>query len=235
LWFFFLAYCLAFSIRDFAGTSMGSLGSLFLQKARSYDATATGLALSGIYLAGTISNPLFGSLSDRGRKRWLTVALLMAAGTMAIFPWVPQSWTVPVYVVYGFFFLAGYPMTEAALMESVPDAVRGRVFGIYVMIGGVIGNLSHWLVGAKVKQLGPAASLVSSYYPIYAGLALMLLSRCPVCYASIRFASERGSGLAWSVLTRLRFPHELAQLFPGGFASRGLAHPKHDWRSVPNP
>jgi len=175
LWFFFLAYCLAFSIRDFAGTSMGSLGSLFLQKARSYDATATGLALSGIYLAGTISNPLFGSLSDRGRKRWLTVALLMAAGTMAIFPWVPQSWTVPVYVVYGFFFLAGYPMTEAALMESVPDAVRGRVFGIYVMIGGVIGNLSHWLVGAKVKQLGPAASLVSSYYPIYAGLALMLL------------------------------------------------------------
>ena len=175
LWFFFLAYCLAFSIRDFAGTSMGSLGSLFLQKARSYDARSTGLALSAIYLAATISNPLFGSLSDGGRKRWLTVALLTAAATMAIFPWVSQSWTVPVYVVYGFFFLAGYPMTEAALMESVPDAVRGRVFGIFVMIGGVIGNLSHWLVGAKVRQLGPAASLVSSYYPIYAGLALMLL------------------------------------------------------------
>ena len=157
LWFFFLAYCLAFSLRDFAGASMGSLGSLFLQKARGYDAQSTGVALSGIYLAATISNPLFGSLSDRGRKRWLTLALSVAAGTMAVFPWVPPSWTIPIYVVYGFFFLAGYPMTEAALMESVPDAVRGRVFGVFVMTGGVLGNLSHWVMGAKVKQLGPAA------------------------------------------------------------------------------
>jgi MFS family permease len=175
LWFFFVAYCLAFSFRDFAGTSMGSLGSLFLQKARGYDAKSTGLALSGIYLAATISNPLFGSLSDRGRKRWLTLALLTAAATMALFPWVPQSWTIPIYVVYGFFFLAGYPMTEAALMESVPDAVRGRVFGIFVMTGGVIGNLSHWVVGAKVKQLGAAATSVQAYYPIYAVMALMLV------------------------------------------------------------
>ena len=175
LWLFFLAYCFAFSLRDFAGASMGSLGSLFLQKARGYDAKFTGLALSGIYLAATISNPLFGSLSDRGRKRWLTVALVAAAGIMACFPWAPQSWTIPIYVVYGFFFLAAYPMTEAALMESVPDAVRGRVFGIFVMTGGVIGNLSHWIVGAKVRQLGAAANSVASYYPVYGALALMLL------------------------------------------------------------
>jgi MFS family permease len=176
LWFFFLAYCFAFSLRDFAGASMGSLGSLFLQKARGYDAKSTGLALSGIYLAATISNPLFGSLSDRGRKRWLMVALSTAALLMAIFPWVPPKWTIPIYVVYGFFFLAGYPMTEAALMESVPDAVRGRVFGIFVMTGGVLGNLSHWLVGAKVRQLGPAAASPNAYYPLYAFLALLLLA-----------------------------------------------------------
>ncbi|HLH53110.1 MAG TPA: MFS transporter [Verrucomicrobiae bacterium] len=175
LWFFFLAYCIAFSIRDFAGASMGSLGSLFLQNARGYDAKSTGVALSGIYLAATISNPLFGSLSDRGRKRWLTLALSIAAALIAVFPWVPQRWTIPIYVVYGFFFLAGYPMTEAALMESVPDEVRGRVFGIFVMTGGVIGNLSHWIVGEKVKQLGPAAAVPASYHHIYAVLALMLV------------------------------------------------------------
>lgn len=175
LWLFFLAYCLAFSLRDFAGASMGSLGSLFLQKARGYDAKATGLALSGIYLAATISNPLFGSLSDRGRKRWLTFALATAAVLMAIFPWMPPAWTIPLYVVYGFFFLAGYPMTEAALMESVPDAVRGRVFGIFVMTGGVLGNLSHWLVGAKVRQLGAAANSPGAYHPLYLFLAALLL------------------------------------------------------------
>ena len=154
---------------------MGSLGSLFLQKARGYDPKWTGLALSGIFVAATISNPLFGSLSDRGRKRWMTLALVVAAGMMAIFPRVPPRWTIPVYVVYGFFFLASYPMTEAALMESVPDAVRGRVFGVFVMAGGVIGNLSHWVVGAKVKQLGAAASSVSAYFPIYGAVALLLL------------------------------------------------------------
>src|SRR5208282_1840847 len=86
LWFFFLAYCLAFSVRDFAGSSMGSLSSLFLQKVHNYDPKRTGLALSGIFVAATISNPLFGSLSDGGRKRWITLALLVAAVMVALFP-----------------------------------------------------------------------------------------------------------------------------------------------------
>ncbi|HTL15923.1 MAG TPA: MFS transporter [Patescibacteria group bacterium] len=200
LWFFFISYCLAFALRDFAGASMGSLGSLFLQKARGYDAQSTGLALSGIYLASIISNPLFGSLSDRGRKRWCTIALGTAACMMAIFPWVPARYTIPIYVIYGFFFLAGYPMTEAALMESVPDAVRGRVFGLFVMTGGVIGNLSHWLVGAKVKQLGPAATSVTAYYPLYGFLAILLLSSLSglLCLNPIRKRESIKPGMASS-------------------------------------
>ncbi len=175
LWFFFLAYCIAFSVRDFAGASMGSLSSLFLQKAHNFDPKWTGLALSGIYVAATISNPLFGSLSDGGRKRWIALALLAAAVMVLLFPRVPPHWMIPVLVVYGFFFMASYPMTEAALMESVPDAVRGRVFGVFVMGGGVIGNLSHWAVGVKVKHLGEAAHSVSSYLPIYAVVALLIV------------------------------------------------------------
>jgi MFS transporter, FSR family, fosmidomycin resistance protein len=175
LWLFFLAYCLAFSVRDFAGASMGSLSSLFLQKAHNYDPKWTGLALSSIYVAAMISNPLFGSLSDGGRKRWIALALVASAGMVVLFPRMPSQWMIPVLVVYGFFFLASYPMTEAALMESVPDAVRGRVFGLFVMGGGVIGNLSHWLVGAKVKQLGEAAHLVNTYVPIYAVVAFLML------------------------------------------------------------
>jgi MFS transporter, FSR family, fosmidomycin resistance protein len=175
LWFFFLAYCLAFSVRDFAGASMGSLTSLFLQNAHNYDPKWTGLALSGIYIAAIVSNPLLGSLSDGGRKRWITLVLAVAAVMVAVFPRVPAGWTFPVLVVYGFFFMAGYPMTEAALMESVPDAVRGRVFGLFVMWGGVIGNLSHWMVGAKVRQLGAAAHSVNTYFPIYAVIAFLML------------------------------------------------------------
>src|SRR5207237_686478 len=83
---------------------------------------------------------LSGSLSDRGRKRWTTLVLALAAGLVALLPRVPARWTVPIFIVYGFFFMSSYPMTEAALMESVPDAVRGRVFGLFITVGGLLGN-----------------------------------------------------------------------------------------------
>ena len=171
LWLIFLAGSFAFSLRDFTGTSMGSLGSLFLQKAHGYNPKITGFALSGIFLASAISNPLFGHLSDKGRIRWTTILLLIAAVAVGTFPHLPSSLFIPAFAVYGFFFMASYPVVEAMLMESVPDAVRGRVFGLFITVGGLIGNLSHWLVGAWVKNLGDAASSPHGYFGIYATLA----------------------------------------------------------------
>lgn len=175
LWGFFLLAALAFSLRDFAGSSMGSLGSLFLQKAHGYDPKFTGLALSGIFLASAISNPLFGHLSDSGRWRWSMLVLIVAAVLVALFPHLPAGGTIPAYLVYGFFFMASYPMVEAALMEAVPDEVRGRVFGLFITVGGLIGNSSHWAIGAWVKSLDERAYTVSAYYPGYALLAGLLI------------------------------------------------------------
>jgi MFS family permease len=177
LWLWFFAMAFAFSLRDFTGASMGSLGSLFLQKARGYDAKLAGLALSGIFLASAVSNPLFGSLSDRGRKRWTALVLSVAAVLVAAFPHMPGTWTIPTFLVYGFFFLSSYPMVEAALMQSVPDAVRGRVFGLFITVGGLIGNLSHWIVGNEVKRMGDTAREPAGYFTLYGALAgLILLS-----------------------------------------------------------
>src|SRR6185503_8985066 len=108
-----------------AGMAMGSLGSLFLQKAHGFDPHQTGSALGGMFLASAISNPLFGSLSDRGRKRWAAFVLSAATLLVALLPHVSVRGTIPVLLVYGFFFMSSYPMIEAELMQSVPDAVRG--------------------------------------------------------------------------------------------------------------
>jgi MFS family permease len=175
LWLLFFAASLAFSLRDFTGMSMSSLGSLFLQKAHNYDPKFTGLAISGIFLTSAISNPLFGGFSDSGRGKWTMAVLIVAAAMVALFPHVPSRWTIPVFAIYGFFFMASYPMVEAAVMQSVPDAVRGRVFGLFITVGGMIGNLSHWIVGAWVKGLGNAAHSVNSYFSIYAVLAIFIL------------------------------------------------------------
>ncbi len=175
LWFLFLGACVAFGLRDFAGSSMGSLGSLFLQRAHDFTPKHTGLALSAIFLSSAISNPLFGGLSDRGRVRWTSLVLCIAMVLVAVFPHLPQHALIPVYVVYGFFFMASYPMIEAALMQSVPDQVRGRVMGLFITFGGFLGNISHWMVGRWVQNLGDAAEAPSGYYGLYAALGALLL------------------------------------------------------------
>ena len=175
MWVLFIAAAIAFSFRDFAGNSMGSLGSLFLQQAHGFSVRETGFALSWIFLASLVSNPLFGHLSDRGRMRWTCLVLVIAAGVVAVFPRVPAGGVAPVFMLYGFFFVASYPMVEAALMEAVPDAVRGRVFGLWITIGGLAGNISHWLVGHWVEGFGERANHPETYFPLYAALGLIIL------------------------------------------------------------
>jgi MFS family permease len=131
--------------------------------------------LSGIFLAAVISNPLFGHLSDRRRIGWIALVLTVSAAIIAVFPRLPPEWLVPAYALYGFFFMASYPMVEAALMETVPDPMRGRAFGFFITIGGLVGNLSHWMAGGWVKGLGSAAHTPAAYYPLYLILACMLL------------------------------------------------------------
>ncbi len=175
LWVLFLSAAFFFCLRDFSGMGVASLGSLFLQRAHGMDAKQTGIALSCIYLASLISNPIFGSWSDRGRIRLTAVVLCIAAFTVFIFPHLNSHWLAPALGIYGFFFMASYPIVEAALMEAVHDSVRGRVFGLFITIGGLLGNISHWFVGRWVEMLGVGAGNVANYFSIYAILAVMLL------------------------------------------------------------
>mgnify|MGYP000474708323 CR=1 FL=1 len=176
VWVLFVAMCLAFSLRDFAGSAMGTSASLFLQNAHGFSSKYAGLALSGIFIMSALSNPLFGHLSDRGRFRWVALVLVVAAALMSVFPRVTVPWMVPVLLAYGFFFMASYPITEAALMDSVPDHVRGRIFGLSLTITGLIGNLSHWAVGGWVERLGAGAASAASYRPLFGVLSLLVLA-----------------------------------------------------------
>jgi MFS family permease len=174
LLFLFVCAAVAFSLRDFTGSSMGSLGSLFLQKAHGLKPDVTGGLLAMIFIASAISNPIFGRLSDRGVGRWTTFALGIAGVMVIAFPHFPVAFAGLVFAIYGLFFMASYPMVEGALMGSVPHHVRGRVFGAFITIGGILGNLAHWAMGAYVKHLGPDGTRPETYYTIYIGLGILL-------------------------------------------------------------
>ncbi|MBI3878262.1 MAG: MFS transporter [Verrucomicrobia bacterium] len=202
----FMAAAFAFGVRDFAGHGMASLGSLFLQKAHGFSVKEVGAALGGMYLLSAFSNPFFGHLSDRGRIRWTCAVLIVAAVIIGIYPHLPRGGLVPAFLVYGFFLMASYPMVEAALMVSVPDAVRGRVFGFFITIGGMVGNLSHALAGRWVQSLGERAHETHSYFNVYAGLAgLMLFSLLGlVCLHALRLVEMTLPGGTTSAATVTR-------------------------------
>jgi len=198
LWMLFLASAFLLSLRDFTVSVMGTSASLYLQNAFHYTSGSAGRTLSWMFAASAISNPLFGGLSDRGRMRWAATLLTIAMILVLAFPRVPLPWKGWTLLAYGFFFMASYPITEAALMEAVPDAVRGRVFGLFITIGGLVGNLSHWVMGAWVRRLGDSAGLPSSYNSLYTTLAvLVLLSLCGLpCLKAIRRKEHLGSATA---------------------------------------
>jgi FSR family fosmidomycin resistance protein-like MFS transporter len=174
LWLYFLLAGFLFSLRDFAGSGMGTLTSLFLQHARGLDLGSTGTVLSAIFVASAVSNPIFGRLSDTSRMRWCMLLLMVAMVIVAIFPRVSQGHMFYILLAYGFFFLASYPIVEAALMQAVPDEARGRVFGLFMTMGGLGGSISHWFMGVAVNSLGEGAHSVKSYYPIYGMLASLI-------------------------------------------------------------
>ncbi len=188
VWGLLVVAALAFSLRDFAGMSMGSLGALFLQQAHGFSTTQTGVAVSAIFLAAVISNPVFGQLSDRHRTGWVLGVMTLAGLTVVGYPLLPRAGLIPGLVVYGFFFMACYPMIEAALMESIPESMRGRIFGAFLVFSGVVGNLSHGWVGGWVEGLGARASEAVAYRGVYGLLGgLIWVSMCGLmCLRQLR-------------------------------------------------
>ena len=174
LWMFFIAAAVFFGLRDFTGFGVGSLTSLYLQKAHYFDTKLTGSTLSIIFLAATLSNLVFGRVNKR--LRWTAIVLVVAGVLVSITPLFPSEWIFAPLFVYGFFFMGSYPMIEAVLMEAVPDSVRGRVFGVFITIGGGLGSLAPWILGEWVKNLGdPAIGNPTLFYPLYGLLTVTVL------------------------------------------------------------
>ena len=117
-------------------------------------------------------------MSDLGRNRWACLVHVLAAAIIALFPHLPggqHRWFFVVFMAYGFFFMASYPIVEAGVMLAVHDSVRGRAFGLWITIGGLLGNLSHWLVGHWVAGFGARAAQPETYFFLYGALAVSLL------------------------------------------------------------
>jgi MFS family permease len=162
-----------FGLRDFGGAGFGTLMSLFMQRVHDLDAEFCGKALGWMFLASALSNPILGSWSDRFRFRLTGLVLTLALILIGLMWGIPKAWILPALIVYGFFFLSSYPMVEAALMGSVPERIRGRVFGFWITVGGGTASFAHWAMGNWVHVL-PQQN-IESYRPLFIFLASLIL------------------------------------------------------------
>jgi MFS family permease len=161
--------------RDFAGIASISLLSIYLQKAHGYTAKHAGLVVGGMMLLSILINPLAVYFSPGKRRLRSLIAVLILAGlTIATVPMFPVVWVLPVMCIFQCFQMGSYSISDAAVLERVSPAVRGRVVGLFLMIAGTLASLSPWVMGFWSDMLKERASEPHAYLPIFGTLGAML-------------------------------------------------------------
>jgi MFS family permease len=175
LWRRLLALSAVLGWRDFSAIAVVSLSSIYLQKACGKTVAQAGFIVGAMMLLGIVSNPLATYLTG-GRRRLPTLcAVCLAAGAvLATTPWWPISLPLIPLCAYQTLQLASYAISDAATLERVPPAIRGRVVGVYLSCAGTLGALSPVCMGYWIDKLGPRAAHPSGYIgPFFAVAAMM--------------------------------------------------------------
>jgi MFS family permease len=162
--------------RDFAGVAALSLVGIYLQKAFGENARQTGLVCGSMMLIGVLVNPTSVWLTSGRRRLPMLVCVLIAGGLIvATVPIWSRSWVLVPLVGFAAMQLGSYAMSDAAMMERVAPAVRGRVVGIFLSIAGVFSSLGPWIMGKWTDLLGPRASHPYAYFAPFGLVAAMML------------------------------------------------------------
>ena len=163
--------------RDFAGVASITLASIYLQKAHGLSTKQTGFIVGAMMLIGVIVNPLAVWLSPGRRRLPAMVAVLVAAGVVVIVvPLVTVRYVLPVLCVFQAFHLGSYAITEAAVLERVEPAVRGRVIGMFLSVAGTFASTAPWVIAYWTDHLGGTAGNPRAYLGPYGLVSGMMLA-----------------------------------------------------------
>jgi MFS family permease len=170
-----IAFTLGF--RDFAGVAGLSLASIFLQKAYGYGTKQAGLVVGCMMLLSVVVNPITVYISP-GRRRLPTLVINLLCSALLI-PLAAMVSGVGAAVasmcLFQTFQLGSYSVSDAAMLERVQPAVRGRVVGLFLTIAGTMGASGPWIMGACVDALGARQTDPRAYIPLFAGLGCCMI------------------------------------------------------------
>jgi len=170
--------------RDFAGVASLTLASIYLQKAHGMSTKQTGFIVGAMMLIGVIVNPLCVWISPGRRRLPVLVAVLAASAAVVVtVPFWGARMVLPVLCAFQACHLGSYAVSEAAMLERVDPAVRGRVVGMFLSVAGTFASTAPWVMGFWTDALGDAAGRPGAYYGpfgLVGGMVLLATLSAPM-------------------------------------------------------
>jgi MFS family permease len=124
-------------------------------------------------LVAIVANPLAVYFSPGRRRLWTLLGILLGgAAIVATIPFVSTTYVLPVLCIFQACHLGSYAVAEAAILERVSPAVRGRVIGIFITVAGTLASAAPWLMGAWTDRMRDRAYVASAYALPFGVLAL---------------------------------------------------------------
>jgi MFS family permease len=110
----------------------------FLISSKSFTPAYIGIFFSMFYVAISLSQLMFGSLSDKfGRMLFMVIGLFLAGVGITAFPFLESIWIIIVLTVASLGLGIFHISSMAFLNELVPDTLKGTISGAYYLFWGV--------------------------------------------------------------------------------------------------
>jgi len=144
-----LGMALLGAMRGAVHTSFQVFLVIYMREELSYSDTFVGLHVALITMAGIISTPIMGNVSDRVGRRPV-IAFAMTAMTILIFLFLlfDSGWSMTALIaVLGLFFFSVMPIINAAAMDMIDKGSEGSGTALMFTGGAVIGSLTPIAAG----------------------------------------------------------------------------------------
>ena len=122
---------------------------IYMREELGYSNTHVGLHIALITMAGIISTPIMGNLSDRVGRRPV-ISFAMTAMTVLLFLFLQFDSGIPMMIliaVLGLFFFSVMPIINAAAMDMIDKGSEGSGTALMFAGGSIIGSLTPIVAG----------------------------------------------------------------------------------------
>lgn len=175
-----LVLVLATALRSIGESAVGAYLPLYLRDDLAIEALPRALLLSGAYVAGVVSQPVMGYLSDRfGRKAVMlpaTAALSLLAFALSVAEPGPQL--VAVVVAKGAFTFSLHHIFIAAALDSTRGKLQSTVVSL-IYAAGFLGTFSPYVAGLISDEFGIHSAFIYGGSVLVLPVVLLALVRIP--------------------------------------------------------